>query len=146
MLSIILVKWISQEENSSDLFTKNLATTLFKKHAKVYCSDEDIVSQSFQGEGVIGASIAYGANDVSEADHMPDGIDHMPDRIDHMPDRIDHMPDGIDHMPGGIDHMPDGIDHMPDGMDHMPGGIDYMPDRIDHMPNGIDYMLSGIEL
>jgi hypothetical protein len=143
---IILVKWISQEENSSDLFTKNLATTLFKKHAKVYCSDEDIVSQSFQGEGVIGASIAYGANDVSEADHMPDGIDHMPDRIDHMPDRIDHMPDGIDHMPGGIDHMPDGIDHMPDGMDHMPGGIDYMPDRIDHMPNGIDYMLSGIEL
>ncbi len=32
---IILVKWISQEENSSDLFTKNLATTSFKKHAKV---------------------------------------------------------------------------------------------------------------
>jgi hypothetical protein len=31
---------------------------------------------------VIGASIAYGANDASEADHMPDGIDVMPSGID----------------------------------------------------------------
>jgi hypothetical protein len=40
---------------------------------------------------VIGASIAYGANDASEADHMSDGIDHMPDRIDYMPNGIDDM-------------------------------------------------------
>ena len=63
-----------------------------------------------QQSTVIGASIAYGANDVSEADHMPDGIDHMPDGMDHMPGGIDHMPDRIDHMPNGIDYMLSGIE------------------------------------
>ncbi len=39
--------------------------------------------------GRIGASIACGANDASEAGYMPDGIDHMPGGIDHMPNGIE---------------------------------------------------------
>ena len=121
---IILVKWISQEDNSSDLFTKNLASTTFEKHAKIYCSDEDIESQSFQGEGVRGASTARRATGTNGIDHMPGGIDHMPGGIDHMPGRIDHMPNEVDHMPGGTDHMPGRIDDMPSGIGSRPSGIE----------------------
>ena len=121
---IILVKWISQEDNSSDLFTKNLASTTFEKHAKIYCSDEDIESQSFQGEGVRGASTARRATGTNGIDHMPGGIDHMPGGIDHMPGGTDHMPGGIDHMPGRIDHMPSGSDYVPSGIGSRPSGIE----------------------
>jgi hypothetical protein len=71
------------------LFTKNLATTTFIKHAKIYCSDEDIESQSFQGEGVRGASTACRATGTNEVDHMPGGIDHMPSGSDYMPSGIE---------------------------------------------------------
>ena len=93
---IILVKQISQEDNSSDLFTKNLASTTFEKHAKIYCSDEDIESQSFQGEGVRGASTACRATGTNEIDHMPGGIDLMPGRIYHTPSGIGSRPSGIE--------------------------------------------------
>jgi len=95
-----------------------------EKHAKIYCSDEDIESQSFQGEGVRGASTACRATGTNEIDHMPGGIDHMPGRIDHMPGGIDHMPGGIDHMPGRIDHMPSGSDYVPSGIGSRPSGIE----------------------
>ena len=36
---IIITKWISGDDMSSDLFTKNLHGPLFQKHAKVYCKD-----------------------------------------------------------------------------------------------------------
>ena len=36
---IIITKWISGEEMSSDLFTKNLHGPLFQKHVKRYCKD-----------------------------------------------------------------------------------------------------------
>jgi len=85
------------------LFTKNLASTTFEKHAKIYCSDEDIESQSFQGEGVRGASTACRATGTNEIDHMPGGIDHMPGRIDHMPSGSDYVPSGIGSRPSGIE-------------------------------------------
>ena len=31
--------WISGKENSSDLFTKNLAGPTFEQHTQVYCGD-----------------------------------------------------------------------------------------------------------
>jgi hypothetical protein len=37
---------------------------------KVNCFDEDIESQSFQGDGVIDASIAHGANGADEAGYI----------------------------------------------------------------------------
>jgi hypothetical protein len=40
---IITVKWISGDENSADLFTKNLQGPLFEKHTKVYCGDNECV-------------------------------------------------------------------------------------------------------
>jgi hypothetical protein len=40
---IITVKWISGDENSADLFTKNLQGPLFEKHTKVYCGDDEYV-------------------------------------------------------------------------------------------------------
>ena len=86
---IILVKWISQEDNSSDLFTKNLATTTFIKHAKIYCADEDFESQGFQGAGVRGASTACRATGNNEFDHMPGWIDHMPSGIGSRPSGIE---------------------------------------------------------
>jgi hypothetical protein len=93
---IILVKWILQEENSSDLFTKNLATTSFIKHAKIYCADEDFESQGFQGKGVRGASTACRATGNNEFDHMPGGSDHMPGWINHMPSGIGSRPSEIE--------------------------------------------------
>ena len=36
---LILTKWMSGDDMSSDLFTKNLPGPLFAKHAKVYCKD-----------------------------------------------------------------------------------------------------------
>jgi hypothetical protein len=44
---IIKFKWISTADNSSDLFTKNLNATTFKKHAAVYCGESQ-----FKEEGV----------------------------------------------------------------------------------------------
>jgi hypothetical protein len=37
--NVILVKWISGDSNSSDLFTKNLAGPLFEKHMATYCGE-----------------------------------------------------------------------------------------------------------
>jgi hypothetical protein len=34
---IIEVKWIARDNNSADLFTKNLQGPLFEKHTKMYC-------------------------------------------------------------------------------------------------------------
>ena len=51
----IEVKWISTDDNSADLFTKNLASPLFEKHAAVYCGrDEYMRGNDSQGEGVTG--------------------------------------------------------------------------------------------
>ena len=37
--SIIKTKWRSGNDNSSDLFTKNLAGSTFERHTKVFCGD-----------------------------------------------------------------------------------------------------------
>ena len=36
---LIITKWISRDEMSSDLFTKNMLGPLFAIHSKVYCRD-----------------------------------------------------------------------------------------------------------
>ena len=38
---IITVKWIPTEENSADLFTKNLSGPTFEKHVAVYCGKDE---------------------------------------------------------------------------------------------------------
>jgi hypothetical protein len=38
---IIEVKWIAGDDNSADLFTKNLQGPLFEKHTKTYCGDDE---------------------------------------------------------------------------------------------------------
>jgi hypothetical protein len=52
---IITVKWISTDDNSADLFTKNLPGPTFERHTAIYCGcDEymDNVVCDSQGEGV----------------------------------------------------------------------------------------------
>jgi len=52
---VLTLKWIATEENSADVFTKNLAGPLFEKHIAVYCGkDEYMESNNSQGEGVGG--------------------------------------------------------------------------------------------
>ena len=38
---IIESRWISGNDNSTDLFTKNLPNPLFTKHASYYCTDDE---------------------------------------------------------------------------------------------------------
>ena len=38
---VIEVKWIAGDDDSADLFTKNLAGPLFEKHARIYCGDDE---------------------------------------------------------------------------------------------------------
>ena len=49
---LLRVEWIPADENSSDMFTKNLQGPLFEKHASVYVSD--MLSTDSQREGVGG--------------------------------------------------------------------------------------------
>jgi hypothetical protein len=45
MDGIVLTKWLSGAEMSSDLFTKNLAQPLFKQHAKTYCGQDQYMKK-----------------------------------------------------------------------------------------------------
>ncbi len=38
---VIEGKWIAGDDNSADLFNKNLAGPLFQKHARIYCGDDE---------------------------------------------------------------------------------------------------------
>ena len=38
---IIKVKWISGDDNETDMQTKNLAGLLFEKHTNAYCGDDE---------------------------------------------------------------------------------------------------------
>ena len=38
---LILVEWISGNDMSSDIFTKNPAINVFEKHVKTYCGEDD---------------------------------------------------------------------------------------------------------
>jgi hypothetical protein len=49
---VVNVEWIPTAENSSDLFTKNLAGPSFNKHVAVYCGADEV--NDSQGEGVAG--------------------------------------------------------------------------------------------
>jgi hypothetical protein len=40
------VVWIPTEENSVDLFTKNLSGPAFDKHASVYVGEDDYMKQN----------------------------------------------------------------------------------------------------
>ena len=54
---LLIVEWIPTEENSSDLFTKNLQGPLFERHANVFVSD--MFSTDSQGEGVTGRDLSH---------------------------------------------------------------------------------------
>jgi hypothetical protein len=66
---IIEVYWIPTEDNSSDLFTKNLSGPIFEKHAAVYCGKDEYMNEepkrddNSQGEGVGGENCDV-ANDL----------------------------------------------------------------------------------
>ena len=51
---IIHLVWIPTDENSVDLFTKNLAGPLFQKHTAVYCGVDAYMATNSQREGVRG--------------------------------------------------------------------------------------------
>jgi hypothetical protein len=48
---VILVKWIAGDDNSADLFTKNLAGPLFEKHARAYCGDDEYMRAAHSAVG-----------------------------------------------------------------------------------------------
>ncbi len=54
---VITLKWIPTDNNSADLFTKNLAGPAFAKHAAVYCGVDEYSSSDSQGEGVAGKTV-----------------------------------------------------------------------------------------
>jgi len=65
---LLRVEWIPAEENSSDMFTKNLQGPLFEKHASVYVSD--MLSTDSQREGVGGRVSSHGQLVIeSHAEH-----------------------------------------------------------------------------
>jgi hypothetical protein len=43
---VLEVRWISGDENSADLFTKNLPGLLFEKHTKRYCGDDEYMKDA----------------------------------------------------------------------------------------------------
>jgi hypothetical protein len=49
---VVIVEWIPTNDNSTDLFTKNLSGPAFNKHAAVYCGVDEVIGS--QGEGVAG--------------------------------------------------------------------------------------------
>ena len=49
---VVIVEWIPTNNNSTDLFTKNLSGPIFSKHVAVYCGTDDVMGS--QGEGVVG--------------------------------------------------------------------------------------------
>jgi hypothetical protein len=53
---VIEVFWIATEDNSADLFTKNLMGPAFERHAKVYCGEDEYMiseeTKDSQREGV----------------------------------------------------------------------------------------------
>jgi hypothetical protein len=57
---VIELYWILTEDNSADLFTKNLSGLIFEKHAAVYCGIDEymdvtiVKADDSQGEGVRG--------------------------------------------------------------------------------------------
>ena len=40
-----ITKWISTDDNSSDLYTKNLSGPVFEKHTKVYCGIDEYMKR-----------------------------------------------------------------------------------------------------
>jgi histone deacetylase 1/2 len=46
---IIVTKWLSGEDMSSDLFTKNLARPLFEKHTRVYVGEDEYMRKTRDG-------------------------------------------------------------------------------------------------
>jgi hypothetical protein len=49
---LMKVVWIKSENNSSDMFTKNLPGPMFEKHAAVYVGLDEYMQYAVQGEGV----------------------------------------------------------------------------------------------
>jgi hypothetical protein len=45
---LIEVRWISGDENSADLFTKNLQGPLFEKHVRVYCGKDEYMRDALE--------------------------------------------------------------------------------------------------
>jgi hypothetical protein len=48
---ILTVKWIATEDNSADLFTKNLSGPIFEKHVAVYCGYDEYMDSQGEGDG-----------------------------------------------------------------------------------------------
>ena len=48
---VLTLKWISTNENSADLFTKNLPGPAFLKHIAVYCSVDEYNNSQREGVG-----------------------------------------------------------------------------------------------
>jgi hypothetical protein len=44
---ILEVFWIATEDNSADLFTKNLAGLIFEKHTAVYCGVDEYMKKQY---------------------------------------------------------------------------------------------------
>ena len=42
---VVEVKWISGDNNSADLFTKNLQGPLFEKHVRTYCGEDEYMRE-----------------------------------------------------------------------------------------------------
>ena len=53
---VITLKWIPTDENSADLFTKNLAGPAFIKHVMTYCGVDEYGKDDDPGEGVRGTT------------------------------------------------------------------------------------------
>jgi hypothetical protein len=125
---IILVKWISQKDNSSDLFTKNLATASFEKHVEVYCSDEDVEISSFQGEGVRGNGTG-GTSSSTTSTYSTGAVNENYREKGHSTSDSTTA--------GGIDCVHSHSSKINRGL------IESMTDGIESMTNGIDSVTNG---
>ena len=64
---LIKVKWIPTEDNSSDLFTKNLFGPLFEKHASVYVGVDKYMQYVNDSHGEVGVRGLQGESVAGQA-------------------------------------------------------------------------------
>jgi hypothetical protein len=69
---ILKVKWISSDDNTADLFTKNLMGPVFERHAVVFCGHDEYMFNESEGESVGGDVLSgnSGANLGSDSDPL----------------------------------------------------------------------------
>ena len=73
---IIEVFWIPTDDNSLDLFTKNLMGPLFEKHVKVYCGEDEYMKKSSDVSDSQGEGVGVKKSTINKCDVIPGNVEN----------------------------------------------------------------------